>query len=96
MVIRKPFWLSLFLKAEPNKVEMFGGKPHIGLLKIFQKQAVAELYQAQVQVKLDSNFLGEDLYMFIQKLDQEIKRLKYKNQMQFRCNLAQHIKILIT
>ena len=41
-----------------------------------KKQAVAELCQAQVMFRLDSDFLGEDLYMFIQKLDQEIKRLK--------------------
>ena len=38
----------------------------------------------QVQFKLDSNFSGEDLYMFIQKLDKEIKRLKGKIQMIFR------------
>ena len=36
------------------------------------KQAVAELCEAQIQLKLDSDFLGEDLYMFIQNLDQEI------------------------
>ena len=41
------------------------------------KQAVAELCQAQVQFKLDSDFENEDLYMFIQKLDREIKRLKH-------------------
>ena len=40
------------------------------------KQAVAELCQAQVQFKLDSDFLGEDYYMFIQQIDQEIKRLR--------------------
>ena len=38
------------------------------------KQAVAELCQAQVQFKLDSDFLDEDLYMFIPKTDQEVKR----------------------
>ena len=50
------------------------------------KQAVAELCQAQIQFKLDSDFLGEDLYMFmfIQKLDQAIKRLKHIAKM---CNL---------
>ena len=37
------------------------------------KQALAELCQAQVQFKLDSNFLGEDWYMFIQKLNQKIE-----------------------
>ena len=49
------------------------------------RQAVAELCQAQVQFKLDSDFLGEDLYMFIQKLlDKNIERLKHKIKMQFR------------
>ena len=37
------------------------------------EQAVAELCQAQAQINLDSDFLGEDLYMFIQQLDQEIQ-----------------------
>ena len=40
------------------------------------KQAVAELCQAQFQFKLDSDFLGEDQYIFIQKTDQEVKRFK--------------------
>ena len=48
------------------------------------KQAVAELCQAQVQFKLDSDFLGKDLCMFLQKLYQWIKRLKHKIQMQFK------------
>ena len=59
-----------------------------------KKQAVAELCQAQVQFKLDSDFQGEDLYMLIQKLDQEIKILKHNIQMQSRCNLDEHIRNL--
>ena len=39
-----------------------------------EKQAVAELCQAQVQFNLELDCLGEDLYMFIQKSDREITR----------------------
>ena len=45
---------------------------------------MAKLCQAQALFKLDSDSLGEDLYMFLQKLYQEIKRLKHKIKMQFR------------
>ena len=37
------------------------------------KQAVAELCQAQVWFKLDSDFLVEELFTFIRKVDQTIK-----------------------
>ena len=68
---------------------------HKKLIKeIKEKQAVAELCQAQVQFNLDSDFLGEDLYIFIQKLDQEFKILKHNIQMQSRCNIDQHVKNL--
>ena len=59
------------------------------------KQAVAELCQAQVQFKLDSNFSYVDLYLSIRKVDQEIKRLKQKDlnpiQMQYICRCTEDI-----
>ena len=38
---------------------------------------MAELCQAQVKFKLELGFLGEDLYMFIQKLDQKIDKKRF-------------------
>ena len=43
----------------------------VRLRKKIQKQAVAELCQAQVQFNLDWDLLGEDLYMFFQNLKQD-------------------------
>ena len=56
------------------------------------KQAVAELCQAQVKFKLE---LGFQEKICTCSFKSQIKRLKNKIYMQFRCKLNQHIKSLI-